>query len=143
MSLHSSADVLYQKDQVASSTHSDMMCRKSPPPLSVCRLEVRNHAKSHEGDSLKHQDEGWWVVDSWRCRPGRGRQPTGSHSIMKLFLAIAAALAILSTHVECFVSTGGSPLARGASWNVIPANAAFVQPKRESRSVLSKDHQTP
>lgn len=54
---------------------------------------------------------------------------------MKLFLAISASLAVLSTHVECFVSTGGSLLAHGAYSNVIAANAAFVQPKTKSRSV--------
>ena len=49
--------------------------------------------------------------------------------IMKLFLAISAALTVLSTHVECFVSTGLSPLAPGAQSNVIAASSAFVQPK--------------
>eukprot|EP00752_Nemacystus_decipiens_P011281 g10024.t2 len=47
---------------------------------------------------------------------------------MKLFLAVSAALAVLSTGVECFIPSGGYAVARGARSNIVAANAAFVQP---------------
>lgn len=49
---------------------------------------------------------------------------------MKLFLPVSAALAVLSTGVECFVPSGGYAPARGFRPNTVAANAAFVQPIR-------------
>lgn len=60
-------------------------------------------------------------------------KPVGARTklaIMKLFLAISAALAVLSTGVKCFVPSGGYALAHGARSNAIAVNAAFVQPVR-------------
>ncbi|CAM9322149.1 unnamed protein product [Ectocarpus sp. 6 AP-2014] len=47
---------------------------------------------------------------------------------MKLALALSAVLGVLSTRVECFVSSGGSALACGARSNTLATNGAFVQP---------------
>lgn len=47
---------------------------------------------------------------------------------MKLHLAVSAVLSILSTRVECFVSSGGNALARSVRSAGMAANSAFVQP---------------